>query len=282
MKIAGAEDRWWKDKVCRLLLGVHLLSVLFIGYCLGFGKQAVIQVDGREITVLTLRGSVADALAKAKVTLRRADIVEPALNERLQNGQKITVVRVEFKEITTETPLDYQVVKKLDRKLPPGEQRVVQQGQQGLQRQYIQATFMDGREVAREILRKEVVREPQPKIIAYGPEHTVSRGQARPAGAVLSNHMPTIAGGKVMQVVSTAYTHTGHRTATGIYPYKGIAAVDPQVIPLGTKFYVENYGLAIAADTGGSIKGNRIDVFFDTYSEAINWGRRTVNIYIVE
>lgn len=260
------------------------MSVLFIGYCVCWGKQAVIQVDGREILVLSLRGTVADALAKAEVTLRRADIVEPAISERLLNGQKVKVIRVETKEVNKETPLEFKVVRKPDRKLRPGEQRVLQQGRCGLQRQYIQATFKDGLEVEREVLRKEVLTEPQPKIIAYGPELPVSRGTARTisGGAVFSGASKINGGGKEMQMVSTAYTHTGHRTATGIYPYQGVAAVDPRVIPLGTKIYVENYGIAVAADTGGDIKGNRIDVFFDTYNEAIKWGRRTVKIYILE
>ena len=282
--IASKSDMWWNDKVCRLLLGVLVMSVMFIGYCVCWAKQAVVLVDGREISVLSLRGTVADALAKAEVTLRRADIVEPAIHERLLNGQIIKVVRVETKEVMKESSLEYQVVRKPDHKLRPGEQRVQQQGQCGLQRQYIQATFEDVREVKREVLRKEVLTEPQPKVIAYGPDLPASRGKARPisGGAILSNNSKVIEGGRVMQAVSTAYTHTGHRTATGIYPYEGVAAVDPQVIPLGTKLYVENYGIAIAADTGGGIKGNRIDVFFDTHHEAINWGRRTVKIHILE
>ncbi len=282
--IASKSDMWWNDKVCRLLLGVLLVSVMFIGYCVGWAKQAVILVDGQKIPVLCLHGTVADALAKAEVTLRRADIVEPAVQEKLLNGQHIKVVRVETREIMRESILEYQVIRKPERTLLPGEQRVQQQGQCGLLRQYIQSTFEDGREVKREILRKEILTEPQPKIIAYGPDLPVSRGKLRPLsyGAILGNHSEVSGGGRVMQAVSTAYTHTGHRTATGIYPHEGVAAVDPQVIPLGTKLYVENYGIAIAADTGGGIKGNRIDVFFDTHQKAINWGRRTVKVQIIE
>ena len=59
-------------------------------------------------------------------------------------------------------------------------------------------------------------------------------------------------------------------------------AVDPSVIPLGTKVYVEGYGYAIAGDTGGSIKGNKIDVFFPTKAEAFRWGCRKVKIKILE
>lgn len=89
---------------------------------------------------------------------------------------------------------------------------------------------------------------------------------------------------------ATAYTYGddgGNKTATGIRPYRGVVAVDPNVIPLGTKLYIETsdgryvYGNAVAADTGGAIKGNRIDIFLESEQECISFGRRTVNVYIV-
>lgn len=94
--------------------------------------------------------------------------------------------------------------------------------------------------------------------------------------------------GRKMKVSSTAYTAycvgCSGRTATGInlrkYPNKKVIAVDPRVIPLGSKVYVPGYGTAIAGDTGGAIRGNRIDVFKKTKSSALNWGRRTVTITV--
>jgi len=62
---------------------------------------------------------------------------------------------------------------------------------------------------------------------------------------------------------------------------RGIVAVDPKVIPMGTKLYVEGYGEAIAADQGGAIKGNRIDLYFDTHQQALNYGMKTVNVTIL-
>lgn len=86
---------------------------------------------------------------------------------------------------------------------------------------------------------------------------------------------------RTLTVRATAYTHTGNRTATGIYPYVGVIAVDPNYIPLGTKVYVEGYGVAIAADTGGLIKGNKIDLFMDSESECDEWGIQTRKLYIL-
>lgn len=90
---------------------------------------------------------------------------------------------------------------------------------------------------------------------------------------------------KKLTVVATAYAPgagAGYITATGAKAGRGIIAVDPDVIPLGTKLYVPGYGYGVAADTGGAINGKRIDLCFDTRSKAMNWGRRTVNVYIVK
>lgn len=81
---------------------------------------------------------------------------------------------------------------------------------------------------------------------------------------------------------ATAYTWTGNRTATGTWPSRGTVAVDPKVIPLGTKLYIEGYGEAIAADTGGAIKGNIIDVYLPTEAECWQWGRRQVEVRVIE
>ena len=85
-----------------------------------------------------------------------------------------------------------------------------------------------------------------------------------------------------LKVSATAYTHTGNRTATGTVARVGIIAVDPRVIPLGTRVYVEGYGYATAEDTGGAIKGNRIDIFLNSNAECVNWGRRSVKVYILD
>ena len=81
----------------------------------------------------------------------------------------------------------------------------------------------------------------------------------------------------------TFYTHTGYRTASGIYPKAGrTVAVDKKVIPLGSIIYVEGFGILIAEDTGADIKGNRLDIFVDTKEEALKLGRKKANVYILK
>ena len=79
---------------------------------------------------------------------------------------------------------------------------------------------------------------------------------------------------------ATAYTWTGYRTATGTWPSRGTVAVDPRVIPLGTELHIEGYGPAVAADTGGAIQGQKIDLYMDSEHECLQWGRRKVEVQI--
>jgi 3D (Asp-Asp-Asp) domain-containing protein len=99
----------------------------------------------------------------------------------------------------------------------------------------------------------------------------------------------TSRGTKTITMVATGYDSSyecnypyyGQPSYTGLPLQRGVVAVDPNVIPMGTKLYVEGYGNAIAADQGGAIKGNRIDLYFDSHQEAMNWGMKTVKVTIL-
>ncbi len=91
--------------------------------------------------------------------------------------------------------------------------------------------------------------------------------------------MVTASGERTLTVSATGYTIKG-RTSTGIPTAPGVVAVDPAVIPLGTRLTIPGYGVGVAADTGGAVHGNTIDVWFPTAAEALRWGRRTVTVTI--
>lgn len=86
-------------------------------------------------------------------------------------------------------------------------------------------------------------------------------------------------GMRTLTVSATGYALRG-RTATGIPTAPGVVAVDPSVIPLGTRLTIPGYGVGIAADTGGAVQGNTIDLWFPTTAQALQWGRRTITIVI--
>ena len=114
-------------------------------------------------------------------------------------------------------------------------------------------------------------------------------GDSAEAGEITTADGETFKYTRKLSMESTAYTWTNNKTATGTWPRvpaagePGTIAVDPRVIPLGSRVYVENYGFAIAEDTGGAINGNIIDVYLDTRDECILWGRkRGITVYILE
>ena len=163
----------------------------------------------------------------------------------------------------------FQVERTVDNTLEKGLTRTVSPGVEGLARNTVKVTYHNGQEVKREVVNSEVIKEPQNKVVAMGAITSVSRG-----GQNLNFR-------EARYMTASAYTYTGHRTATGQNPAVGMVAVDPSVVPLGTRMYVEGYGYAVAADTGGSIRGDRIDLFMEERSQCLSWGRRTVKVYIL-
>jgi 3D (Asp-Asp-Asp) domain-containing protein len=144
----------------------------------------------------------------------------------------------------------------------------------------------NGKEVSRKLVKEETTDDSIDKIVAVG---------AKKNQVVATSDTPQVSRGnestgKEYFVTSTAYTAScsgcSGRTATGINlknnPDAKVIAVDPDVIPLGTKVHVEGYGYAVAADTGSAIKGNKIDVFFPDKSSAYRWGNKRVKIKILK
>ena len=106
--------------------------------------------------------------------------------------------------------------------------------------------------------------------------------EAEREAARLIDQQVSRGGQKVMVMEATAYTWTGCRTTSGTWPSRGTVAVDPRVIPLGTELHIEGYGSAVAADTGGAIQGQKIDLYMDSEHECWQWGRRQVEVRVIE
>lgn len=180
--------------------------------------------------------------------------------------------RTEYVSKLESKPIRYVVKFVPSRELPPGRSKKMQDGADGELVRMVQYKMLDGKVLEKRVLW-ETRREPRPAVFHYGSRNTeITRGYTRSS---------------VLSMEATAYcpcsicgTGSG-KTSLGTEARRGIAAVDPSVIPLGTIVYVEGYGLAIAADTGGNIRGNRIDLCFNTHSDAIQFGRKTVRVHVL-
>ncbi|MGN1401627.1 MAG: ubiquitin-like domain-containing protein [Bacillus sp. (in: firmicutes)] len=245
--------------------------------------------------------TVADFLEKQGIHVQPLDRVEPALTETIKENSVVNVVRVKKVTDVVEEPIDFAVVSKKDANLPKGTEKVVTEGSEGLVSNEYEVITENGKEVKRTLIKKTVVKEKQDKVIAVGNKavtQTVSRGSSQAASSKAESsksssnksNAAASSSGREMYVTATAYTAGCNGcsgiTATGYNlknnPNAKVIAVDPSVIPLGSKVYVDGYGYAIAADTGSSIKGNKIDVFFSNKSKAYQWGNRKVKIKVIK
>ncbi|MDK2856655.1 MAG: hypothetical protein PWQ86_1868 [Bacillota bacterium] len=232
-----------------------------------------VQAGGSVWTAKTAQETVGEALAGLGIKIGPLDKVTPGLKEPVRPGQVIKVVKVEEKLQPRYVPIPYSVERREDGDLPRGEARVIQAGQNGLKLRQVRAIFEDGCLVREEVVAGKVIRQPVTEIVAVGTLGTISRG-GRDYQYV-----------RVLEMVATAYCSQdqgGDFTALGLPARRGIVAVDPRVIPLGTKLYVDGYGPAVAGDTGSAIKGLRIDLFVDSHREAVNFGRRRVKVYVLK
>lgn len=235
-------------------------------------RAAVVKVvaDGETHEVLTPPVGIHEAIALAGVQVGEKDIIKTiAVNTTIPN-QVIEVIRVTNEEIRVETPIPYMTENTADNTLEKGLTRTLRPGQNGVARDTVQITYNNGVEVERKVINSETISQPINAVVAVGNITSISRGGLN------------INFSKAMVVHTSAYTYTGRNTATGLKPAVGLVAVDPSVIPLGTRLYIEGYGYATAADTGGAIKGSRIDVFMEDRSQCLSWGRRTVKVYLLD
>lgn len=232
--------------------------------------KVVVIADGERKEIITTPVTISQAIELAGVELGAKDIVKTNPTQYTVPGQEIEVIRVTEKEVELKEPIPFEVEKTYDNTLEKGLTKTLAQGKEGLALNVVRITYHNGQEVKREVIESKTLVPPQNKIVALGTITSVSRGSLR----------LNFREARYMQ--ASAYTYTGRRTATGKYPEVGMVAVDPSVIPLGTRLYVEGYGYAVAADTGGAVRGNELDIFMETREQCLNWGRRTVKVYILD
>lgn len=228
----------------------------------------LVRADGKTIDSYIAPRTVADALKKLGVVLGTKDKVSLALDHMLVPNEQVSVVRVEERVETVKSDIPYQsVIQAGD--YPVGlPDQVVSRGSNGLQEQTVKLTLEDGKEVDREILGQRVVTTPTNQVVSRGAQTSVSRGGE------------TIRFKRAYVMRATAYCIPGGTTKTGASVRWGVIAVDPSVISLGANVYVEGYGKARALDTGGAIKGNRIDLYMNSTEAALSYGVRNVMVYV--
>lgn len=262
------------------------------------GKQITIKAGGVEEIVSVTKSDTVSALAEAGYTPRENDEIS-ANGANLAEADTISIIAVDVKDIETVTDIDFEVQYIDDPAILKGESRVVTEGQKGSLTAVERVTYHDGAEAARETLSETVTKQPVTKVIARGTKEPAKTVTAPVSGSISSNDTGSTINGmkykKKITMQATAYSTSPSEnggytvSAMGSQLRHGIAAVDPAVVPLGSKVYVEStdgswtYGVASAEDTGGGIKGNKIDLCYEGSVASVNtFGRRSCNVYILE
>lgn len=261
--------------------------------------EVTVNDGGEEIIIPTTGETVKELLKRNEIELNDADKIKPALDKQVEQDATISIVRVTTKEEEIEEVVAYNTEKEEDSSLLKGEEKIVTEGEDGQIVKKYKITKENGEEVARKLISEEVKKESVNQVVAVGTkEEAEPVQQTASSDANLttlasksdSDSAPEPENGKALTVTASAFTATcsgcSGVTATGLNlkdnPNMKVIAVDPNVIPLGSKVWVEGYGVAVAGDTGGAIKGNRIDIHVPDKSAAYSWGVRTVEAKIID
>ncbi|KLU62074.1 cell wall-binding protein YocH precursor [Peptococcaceae bacterium CEB3] len=265
LPISTYTDYWRTTKLWSTYFGTAIALVAGTSFLGTLSKAGVPAAPAHQVQpVGKSSGSVTEAEPGSgrfnRLTLQRA--APPA-----QPKAAPTFVAYRTQEIPLPVPVEYRET----RALPPGMKEILAEGSQGTERRVFKVVRTAGR-VRQTVVEESVLAQPQKRVILQNSK-TVPGEPADVARLRVT---------RAFTVEATAYTYTGNPTASGVYPHRGLIAVDPRVIPMGSRVYVEGYGYAVAADTGGAILGKRIDLFFPSERECIDWGRRPIKIYLLK
>lgn len=240
----------------------------------------VVTGDGRTLRTRTHRERVDQVLADLKIVLTGHDYTSPTLDSPLGEDATIRVVRVQDRFLIEQEPIAFETAWEPDPDLEIDNQRVLQEGARGIYERRIRVRYEDGQEVDRTVQDEYVAVPPVTKLMGYGTKIVV-RTVDTPSGP--REYW------RVIRMLATSYSAATSgtsrsspwygRTRIGEKMRHGLVAVDPRVVSLRTDVYVPEYGVGYAADTGGAIKGRRIDLGYDD-DNLVLW-YRWVDVYLL-
>ena len=261
------------------------------------------------VTIDFTSGTVADALAKAGITPDSDDYVEPSMDTVITDTVYIDYTAVQYVTGSYKETVKYSTETVYTDKKAKGYTQLIKKGVNGEKVITYTQKIVNGVATEKIIEGEEVTAEPQNEQVMVGTKEKTSVTAAKTNKAVktsadvkdistltpkkeikLDSKGNPVSYKKKMTVRATAYTYTGNKCATGVTPQPGYIAVNPKVIPYGTKMYIKSpdgsviYGYAVAADTGGFIRRypTGVDLFMSTRSACTNFGVRNMEIYILD
>ncbi len=246
--------------------------------------------DGQEYVAQVSVGTVKDAVQHAGITLSEEDFTEPALDSRLYEGMPdIVVHRVTYEDTVTTEPIPFEEEFVEEVEDPEGQyihDILFQEGIDGSKEVTTRARYVDGEYAGSEVIQETVITPAQNAVYKRIQTNVVSPLSA-PDGITVEDNVPS-SFSEVYTMKATGYYSASGKGASGLGLYYGTFAVDPTLIPYGTKVYIVStdgkfvYGWAIATDTGAFVRHNRmqVDLFYETYEESAENGVKEVYVYV--
>ncbi len=260
---------------------------------------------GNDLSTYSVRaGHLGDILNGLGFTLDEHDTVSLPLDKYIDKASTVEITDVEYVTETVFESIPYGTKVEYSDKYSHTDGKIYTEGKVGTKAVTCSVKYVNGKPVETTVIGEEITEYAIDSTTIIGTAvPTQASGGAVPASSVSSiskldvpadllldkNGVPVKYSSK-KALRATAYTYTGNNCSTGVAPKPGYVAVDPKEIPYGTKMYIVSadgkyvYGYAIAADTGGFIYGNRtdIDLFLESKSDCVNFGRRNINVYFLE
>lgn len=258
--------------------------------------KITIHYHGKTMETTSTGETVGELLEKLKLEVSGEDMVSQEMESVTRAGMVVRIDRITTRRETYSAVAVHGVSYCYDASLPEGKQEVLVAGSDGELLRTADVTYVNGVE-SRRIVRKETVTKAAvEEIVAIG---TGAEGESQTPAEMpeIGDGYIRLATGEVLSytrtatIRATAYTHTDEGcdfiTATGTVVRRGTVAVDPRYIPYGTRMFIVAsdgsyvYGLAVAEDCGGDIKGDRMDLYLPTYEECRAFGRRACTLYFL-
>lgn len=250
-------------------------------------KTVSVTADGKTKDVKLALVNVYDALNYSGYEVDDDDILSTSHSDDVENINAVTIKRVTYKTESTKEKIAYDTVKKNSDKVELGETKVKTKGKDGEKIVTREVKYIDGKKSSDKVVAEKRIKEPVDKVVLVGTKGAATSGGA---GTFTDLNGATVAYSQMLTGSGTAYTApAGAGTATGVPAYHGGVAVNPNIIPYGSKLYIVStdgsfvYGYATAVDTGGALMDGSaiVDCFYNTYDECVNFGRRDVNVYVI-
>ena len=267
-------------------------------------QMVTVNHHGEKITIGTYGTTVRELLTQLDITPEADDVVSYQMESLTFDGMVIDIILRETEIFEYDSVVPFETNYFEDPELPEGEEVVLTEGVNGVVHYKMQVIRENGVEVSRTVLDQTVRVEVVNALVIRGAKADIyvqpsgSECKVRSSDApryTVSDNVITTSNGTnytftgTMQVSATAYSCDGRKGVcySGTLARVGAIAVDPTVIPLGTKMYIVSndgqyvYGYCVAEDIGGGIKGNRVDLYFDTEAECVQFGVRKCTVYFL-